>query len=200
MRGKRVRERTIRGAAVTMIAILNMGGCTGTSTSGNANSATRPTGTTTSSTPAAPTTPSSDRQRQYPLSTLPTDKVTINGHVFRVWLARENDAQRPGVLEEGLMFVRPEELAADQGMLFIFSEESVRSFWMRNTITPLDIAFARTTGMIVQMWQMPPLTLRTFESVEPVLFALEVKANTFAQLGIKEGDRLEVPDTVFTAP
>lgn len=182
-----------------MTLAASFGGCTGASTAGNANSTTNPSGSATGATPAAVTTPSSDRQRRYPLGTLPTDKVTINGHVFRVWLARENDAQRPGVLEEGLMFVRPEELADDQGMLFIFSEESVRSFWMRNTVTPLDIAFARTNGMIVQTWQMPPLTLRTFESVEPVLFALEVEAGTFSRLGIKEGDRLEVPDTVFTA-
>ncbi len=196
MRFKRVFAWTIRGALVATGAIVNTGGCTGASTGGNANSTTQPSGTTTNAATAAP---ASDRQRRYPLSTLPTDKVTINGQVFRVWLARENDAQRPGVLEEGLMFVRPEELADDQGMLFIFSEESVRSFWMRNTVTPLDIAFARTNGMIVQTWQMPPLTLRTFESVEPVLFALEVEAGTFARLGIKEGDRLEVPETVFTA-
>ena len=137
---------------------------------------------------------SSDALRRYPLGTLPTSTVTIDDHVFRVWLAQEFDPNRPGVQEEGLMYVRPDEIADDQGMLFVFSDERVRGFWMRNTITPLDIAFARFDGTIVKIWQMPALTWQTFSSVEPALFALEVKQGTFARLGVQEGDRLVVPE------
>jgi hypothetical protein len=96
------------------------------------------------------------------------------------------------------MFVPPEEIADDQGMLFVFSDESIRGFWMRNTITPLDIAFARMDGTIVKIWQMPPRTLQTFSSIEPAMFALEVKQGTFGRLGIKEGDRLDIPPEVLT--
>jgi uncharacterized membrane protein (UPF0127 family) len=137
---------------------------------------------------------SSDAFRRYPLGTLPTSTVTIDGNTFRVWLAQEFDPNHPGVQEEGLMYVRPDEIADDQGMLFVFSDERVRGFWMRNTITPLDIAFARFDGTIVKIWQMPALTWQTFSSVEPALFALEVKQGTFARLGVQEGDRLAVPD------
>ena len=137
---------------------------------------------------------SSDALRRYSLGTLPTSTVTIDGNTFRVWLAQEFDPNRPGVQEEGLMYVQPAEIADDQGMLFVFSDEQVRGFWMRNTITPLDIAFARLDGTIVKIWQMPALTWQTFSSVEPALFALEVKQGTFARLGVQEGDRLMVPD------
>ncbi|MCK4340913.1 MAG: DUF192 domain-containing protein [Phycisphaerae bacterium] len=136
----------------------------------------------------------SDAQRDFPLSTLPTTTVAINEHVFRVWLAQDFDPKREGVVEEGLMFVRPKEIADDQGMLFVFYGERVRGFWMRNTVTPLDIAFARMDGTIVKIWQMPPLTLQSFSSIEPAMFALEVKQGTFDRLGIKAGDRIEIPE------
>ncbi len=145
------------------------------------------------------TTPSgriSDASRTYPLDSLPTASITVAGHPLRVWLARENDPQRPGIVNEGLMYVPTSEIADDQGMLFIFQDEEVRGFWMKNTIAPLDIAFARMNGTIVKIWQMPPLTLQTFSSIEPAMYALEVKQGTFARLGIHEGDVLEVPAAV----
>jgi uncharacterized membrane protein (UPF0127 family) len=82
-------------------------------------------------------------------------------------------------------------------MLFVFPDERLRGFWMKNTITSLDIAFARMDGTIVAIHTMPPLTLETFPSFEPAMFALEVKAGTFAALGIQEGDKLVIPDEVF---
>jgi uncharacterized membrane protein (UPF0127 family) len=147
--------------------------------------------------PAGSTARSSDTLRRYPLSTLPVAQVIIRGHTFRVWLAQEFDPHRPGVVEEGLMHVLPEEIADDQGMLFVFSDERVRGFWMLNTVTPLDIAFARSDGTIVRIWQMPPRTTRTFSSIEPAMYALEVKQGTFSRLGIVEGDRINLPPEVF---
>jgi hypothetical protein len=163
----------------------------------------RPSGQATPATTSSPTTRrASDALREYPLDSLPTAWITIDQNILRVWLARESALPRPGaertILEEGLMFVRPEEIADDQGMLFIFNDESIRGFWMRNTVTPLDIAFARMDGTIVKIWQMPPQTLRTFSSIEPAMFALEMKQGTFARLGIKEGDRIDIPPEVLT--
>ena len=136
--------------------------------------------------------------RDYPLAGLPSAQISVKGHTFRVWLAQDYDPQRPGVVQEGLMHVSAEEIADDQGMLFVFADERYRSFWMRNTITPLDIAFARANGTIVQTWQMPPLTLSSFPSLEPAMFALEVKEGTFERLGIVAGDHMEIPDEVLT--
>ena len=157
---------------------------------GPPGSSTRPT-TSPAGTPRA-----SDAARTYPLDSLPTATVTIGEHTLRVWLARELDARRLGVVEEGLMHVPANEIADDQGMLFVFTNEQVRGFWMRNTITALDIAFARADGTIVKIWQMSPLTLRTYSSIEPAMFALELKAGTLARLDVHEGDRIEIPPTV----
>ncbi len=139
----------------------------------------------------------SDIRRDYPLDELPTTTVTIGDHVFRAWLAQDFDPNRPGVVQEGLMHVPPEEIANDQGMLFAFRDERVRGFWMLNTITPLDIAYARTDGTIVSIRQMPAYSLQTFSSVEPAMFALEVKQGTFDRLGITAGDRMEIPADVL---
>jgi uncharacterized membrane protein (UPF0127 family) len=178
--------------AFSLLIPLAIAGCAGASTS-NTSTSRRSSDANSSGGGRV-----SDAARKYPLDSLPTDKLSINGHVFRVWLARDFDARRPGVVEEGLMHVPSEEIADDQGMLFVFSDESVRSFWMRNTIAPLDIAFARANGTVVKIWPMPPLTLQTFSSLEPAMFALEVKQGTFQPLGINEGDQIEIPDTVFT--
>lgn len=95
------------------------------------------------------------------------------------------------------MHVAADEIADDQGMLFVFPDERLRGFWMKNTITSLDIAFARFDGTVVAIHTMPPLTLRSFPSYEPAMFALEVKAGTFARIGLKEGDKLEIPASIF---
>jgi uncharacterized membrane protein (UPF0127 family) len=157
---------------------------------------------TTTSTSNPTTRRASDARRTYPLDSLPTAWIAIDGHMFHVWLARDNAPPRPGaertIVEEGLMFVPTEEIGDDQGMLFVFGDEEIRGFWMRNTIAPLDIAFARMNGTIVKIWQMPPLTLQTFSSIEPAMFALEVKQGTFARLGIKEGDQIDIPPEVLT--
>lgn len=152
--------------------------------------------------------PPSATQRDFPLDKLKTATVTIDAPAapgqdaaqaahraqFRVWLALSS-AQH----QEGLMYVPAEEIADDQGMLFVFSDERMRGFWMKNTITALDIAFARMDGTIVAIHTMPPLTLQSFSSIEPAMFALEVKSGTFARLGVLEGDKLVIPDEVFKA-
>lgn len=141
---------------------------------------------------SAPSDASSSARRKYPLDTLPTSTITVNNHTLRVWLALDADRQA-----EGLMFVPEREIADDQGMLFVFPQERLLSFWMQNTPTSLDIAYARSDGTIVKTYTLPPYTLSSFSSIEPARVALEMKAGSFARLQIKVGDRLVIPSDVF---
>jgi uncharacterized membrane protein (UPF0127 family) len=164
---------------VTLASVLlfaTLGGCIGS-----------PDGTVT-----AGVGQSSAELRQFPLDTLPTATISINEHELRVWLATDGDQHL-----EGMMYVSEDEVADDQGMLFVFPYEYLHAFWMKNTIISLDIAYARMDGTIVKIWTMPPLTYRTFPSIEPTMFALEVKAGTFERLGVREGDVIVIPDEVF---
>jgi uncharacterized protein len=185
---------TLLSIAGAVLCLLPPAGCIRSAGTGDGGATSR----------ATTGTRASDASRDHPLDGLATSTVTISGQVIRVWLAQESAPQAAGttrsIVEEGLMFVPTAEIADDQGMLFVFPDERLRGFWMRNTIAPLDIAFARMNGTIVKIWQMPPLTLATFSSIEPAMFALEMKQGTFARLGIKEGDRMEVPPSALTAP
>lgn len=133
-------------------------------------------------------------RRQFPLDTLPTASITIDGATIPVYLATT-----PPTREEGLMHLGDQDLGDDEGMLFVFESERVLSFWMRNTFIPLDIAYARADGEIVTIHEMPPQTLRSFLSTEPALFALEMKAGAFERLGIDVGDTITLADDVMRA-
>lgn len=192
MRVMRTLSRPAGGWVVLAVCWWIGAGCVGTSppTSSNGNSAAGSgNGSARSGADATPRGRRSDAQRRFPLDSLKTATLRINDHEFRAWLALTGDQHT-----EGLMFVPEDEIQDDQGMLFVFNDEEPRSFWMRNTITSLDIAFARSDGRIVKIWTMPPLTLNSFPSVEPAMFALEVKAGTFQRLSIREGDRIVIPE------
>lgn len=123
--------------------------------------------------------------------------VTIKGHTFDSWLALTPREQQTGLMNTTVDEMAPTDEGADRGMLFVFDDDEVRGFWMRNTIIPLDIAYIRSDGTIVKIHTMPPLELRTFSSVEPAQYALEVNAGRFQALGITEGDHVEIPDGVL---
>lgn len=116
-----------------------------------------------------------------------TDRTT-----FVAYVARESRQ-----ITLGLMNVTKAELPDDHGMIFVFDDDRLRSFWMRNTIIPLDIAYIRSDGTIVKIHTMEPLNESGYPSMEPARFALEVNAGQFARWGIQEGDRVELPADLF---
>lgn len=183
-------------ALVAATVAVHLAGCV-RSSNGDGSVGDHSDANTTRPSDSSETAPASDSRRRYPLGRLPTATIIVDGHEFEVWLAQDFDTARPGVVQEGLMYATPEELPDGRGMLFVFSDESPRGFWMLNTITPLDIAFARADGTIVKTWAMPPRTLQNFPSVEPAMFALEVRQGTFDRLGIAAGDTIELSPEVF---
>lgn len=86
---------------------------------------------------------------------------------------------------EGLMY--REEVPDGTGMLFVFPDLGIRSFWMNNTYVPLDIAYMDASFTIVDIQQMEPQTTDPHESAAPAMFALEVPQGWFAAHGITVG-------------
>lgn len=124
-----------------------------------------------------------------------TADLTIRGsQKYKVWLARTSTEQ-----EVGLMNTTEAELPRDRGMLFLFAEDRYLSFWMRNTIIPLDIAYIRSDGTIVKTYTMKALDESGYPSIEPAQFALEVRAGEFAAHGIGRGDHVDIPQEVFNS-
>ncbi len=78
-----------------------------------------------------------------------------------------------------------------EGMLFVFEEEHYASFWMRNTILPLDIIFIDKTGRIITIHKnTKPFSDDNYSSTGLALLVLEVNAGLTDKYGIKEGDRI----------
>jgi hypothetical protein len=80
-------------------------------------------------------------------------------------------------------------------MLFVYPDERVLSFWMKNTLIPLSIAFIASDGRIVDLQDMKPLDDDPphYVSAEPARYALEVNKGYFEKHGIKVGDRADLP-------
>jgi uncharacterized membrane protein (UPF0127 family) len=108
---------------------------------------------------------------------------SANGeHRFTVEVV-DTDASRA----QGLMFRTS--LAPDAGMLFDFKQSRPVSFWMQNTLIPLDMLFIREDGTIANIHvNARPLDPTSIPSDGPVQFVLEVPGGRSEQLGIKAGD------------
>ena len=119
---------------------------------------------------------------------LPLVTLTIETHrgsrAFIVEMASDPLSQK-----QGLMYRR--QLAPDAGMLFDFQETVMLSFWMKNTILPLDILFIRPDGTISSIApDTVPLSTAPVTSVEPVRAVLEIHGGRARELGIRAGDRV----------
>ncbi len=98
-------------------------------------------------------------------------------------------ADNPQTRSQGLM--HRDSLPEDHGMLFVYPQEQILSFWMRNTKFPLDIAFIDGNGTILEVQQMEPHDDASHQSSEPAMYALELRFGWFADHGVGPGDRVE---------
>jgi len=138
-------------------------------------------------TACAPTAASPEAPLERAESGLEQVPVTVrssNGtHRFIAELARTPEEQ-----SRGLMF--RESLAPDRGMIFPYDPPQPASFWMENTLIPLDIIFIRPGGTIARITTAVPLSQELMPAGEPVEAVLEIPGGRAAQLGIKAGDKV----------
>lgn len=107
---------------------------------------------------------------------------------FTVEIADEPDEWRRGLME------RPT-LAPDAGMLFIFPDVAPRSFWMMNTLIPLDMLFIDADGRILNIASnvppcQPPRRCPSYRSARPAKYVLEIVGGRAQAMGIRAGDRV----------
>jgi uncharacterized membrane protein (UPF0127 family) len=111
--------------------------------------------------------------------------IALNAGIHNI---RAEVAERPDERAIGLM--HRTEMAAHEGMLFVFEQPARQCFWMKNTLLPLSIAFLADDGRIVNIADMQPRSLDSHCSAQPVRYALEMNQGWFAKRGIKTGARL----------
>ncbi len=133
------------------------------------------------------------------LDKLGTVRVTIKDRPFELWIADSDEES-----ERGLMFVTSEEMAplADgtgRGMIFVFDHEKWNSFWMKNTIIPLDIAYIDSSGTVVTTYTMAPLDERhgQYAPQSAYRYVIELSGDMFSEIGLVAGDHVEIPQSLL---
>lgn len=102
-------------------------------------------------------------------------------------------ADSPQKREIGLM--NRSSLARDAGMLFVFEESARHSFWMKNTLTPLDIVWLNEEKQIVEIQQMVPCKqdpCRLYEPKSSAKYALEVNEDVAEQNSLGIGQKISL--------
>ena len=93
---------------------------------------------------------------------------------------------------QGLMY--REKLPASAGMLFVYERPQHAQFWMANTLIPLDMIFADSSGRVTRVHaNAKPEDRTTIDGGEGVQFVLEINGGLAKRLGITEGAEMQHP-------
>jgi uncharacterized protein len=123
--------------------------------------------------------------------TLPRARVLLKDAYGGVHRVDVEVAATPDTRTRGLMWRK--ELAAGKGMLFVFPHDEVQSFWMRNTLIPLDMLFINAAGRIVGIIEnAEPRTLGPRSVGVPGRYVLEVPGGWCQKVGITRGSSVEL--------
>ncbi|MGM0439837.1 MAG: DUF192 domain-containing protein [Chlamydiota bacterium] len=107
-------------------------------------------------------------------------------HILHVEIADTKDTQRQGLMNR-------ESLEPDCGMLFVFDKDVNNGFWMKDTTIPLSIAFIAKEGIINEICELEPLSLKVFNPQKPYRYALEVNQGYFDNKKINAGNLVFIP-------
>jgi uncharacterized protein len=116
-------------------------------------------------------------------------RVCFKDACFKVELAATEETRRQGLMDR-------EQLASDQGMLFIFDVSGEYGFWMKNTLIALDMIWLDENKKVVHIEaNVPPCVsdpCPIYSPVKPAVYVLELSAGVAAQEGIGLGDVLQM--------
>jgi uncharacterized protein len=132
----------------------------------------------------------------------PTDDVgkmpTVTLHIGKASLTTQI-AATGAQQERGLMYVT--KLPDNDGMIFLLPIVTTATFWMKNTLIPLSVAFIDKNGVILEIHDMKALdeTITRSDS-DQVAYALETNLHWFALNGVKPGDKITPPPATLGKP
>ena len=114
--------------------------------------------------------------------------VIINNYTINVELALTNEERQKGLMEKEI-------LNDNDGMLFIFENEEIHEFWMKNMIISLDIIWINSDGEIVHIEkQVPPCEENCviYSPLLPAKYVLELNSGSAERLSIESGTEIQL--------
>ena len=121
--------------------------------------------------------------------------VELRGQHFSIELATDAPARERGLMARAT-------LAANHGMLFVFSESAPRAFWMKNTLIALDILYFDGAQKLVSVQRdVPPCTADpcpVYPSSGAARYVLELAAGTARRIDVQPGDELTISGSIGT--
>ncbi|MGH8214247.1 MAG: DUF192 domain-containing protein [Rhodanobacteraceae bacterium] len=126
-----------------------------------------------------------------PATSADVPTIVLNSHRFTVEIADTPPARAHGLMDRT-------EMPADHGMLFIFPDSEPRTFWMKDTLIPLDILFFDEAQRLVSVQEDVPQCRSdpcpVYPSIAPARYVLELNAGVAAKLGVRRGDVITFSD------
>lgn len=124
---------------------------------------------------------------------LPTADLTIGSKTYHAEVAADEASREHGLMDR-------DAVPADGGMIFVFADDQVRGFWMKNTRVDLDILFLDADGKVVSIRSMKAYDdQHTTSSGVAAEYAVELAAGQVKACGVKVGDKIPLPKEVGAA-
>jgi len=117
---------------------------------------------------------------------LPERELSIERDGQTIAVVKAEIARTQEERNRGLMFRK--NLDDGKGMLFVFEKDEILSFWMKNTLIPLSIAFISSSGRIIEIKDMYPGDVNPVSSSRSARYALETPQGWLLRAGARSGD------------
>ena len=122
-------------------------------------------------------------------SVISDEKISIESLFSKIEVVSNSQERKLGLMYR-------ENLPYDNAMFFIWEYKKRQCMWMRNTYIPLNVAYLDSSGKILEIYDMVPLSDESVCSKKRVRYALEVNLNWFEDNNILVGDVLDIGNLV----
>jgi uncharacterized membrane protein (UPF0127 family) len=122
-------------------------------------------------------------------SVISEEKISIESLFSKIEVVSNSQERKLGLMYR-------ENLPYDNAMFFIWEYKKKQCMWMRNTYIPLNVAYLDSSGKILEIYDMVPLSDESVCSKKRVRYALEVNLNWFEDNNILVGDVLDISNLV----
>jgi uncharacterized protein len=133
--------------------------------------------------------------RIYQLSTLEKTTLRVARRKLECWVM-----DTVGKQQEGMMWLTEKDVRDEQGMIFVFADAQPQSFWMQNTLIPLDIIYIAEDGKVLNIEHGKVQDETSLPSEGPAKYVLELKEGMARRFGIRPGTRLDIPSNLKFKP